>query len=144
MDEVIDVTQLAGRFKNRKELQQYSEMLFVSFKQAVEKLQKLEAENKHLKELLARSVPQLELSQENNVVKLVVPDEQAIAEIQLKKLAQTAKDRELTLDETKRYDLLTKNLYLSKSKSPKTIDAKTKAIEQIEDAELVKIAKTDE
>lgn len=143
MNEITDITQLAGKFKNRQELQKYCEMLFISFKQSVEKLQKLEAENNHLKELLAKAIPQLPVD-ENNVVKLVIPDEQAIAEIQLKKLAQTAMDRELTLDETKRYDLLTKNLYLSKGKSPKTIDAKAKIIDEMEDAELIKLAKKDE
>lgn len=131
--EILDITAMAGKFKNRQELQAYATQLFHALKVSIEKLQKLEEENAHLKQMLNTSVPQL------NSVKLVIPDEQAIAEIQLMRLKEAAMSRDLTLDETKRFDLLTKNLYLSKGK-PKN-DNKPKDIEaDVSDAELIKIA----
>jgi len=138
--EVIDVTALAGKFKNRAELQKYCEMLFQSFKSAVQKLQAAEEENKHLKELLSKSVAVIQPT----AVKLNIPDEQAIAEMQLQRLKLIAMERELTLDETKRFDLLTKNLYLSKGKPTSVINTKGKRLEEdMSEAELVQLAKKD-
>lgn len=133
--EIVDVTALVGKFKNRAELQKYAEVLFKSFKEAVQKLQALEDENKHLKALLAASVPQLPTT------KLVVPDEQVIAEIQLRQLKDTAMERPLTLDETKRLDLLVKTLYLAKGKPPKTISADPS--KDVTEAELIQLVKND-
>lgn len=135
--EVLDISQMAGKFKNRTELQAYATQLFHALKVSVEKLQRLEEENQHLKQMLSASVPQL------NSVKLIIPDEQAIAEIQLQRLKEAAMSRDLTLDETKRFDLLTKNLYITKGK-PKD-DNKPKDIEaEVSDAELIQIARNDE
>jgi hypothetical protein len=130
-NEIIDITQLAGKFKNRAELQQYAEKLFHGLKAAVEKLQAQEQEIEHLKTLLANSVPK-------NL--FVVPDEQAIAEVQLKRLKEIALDRELTLDETKRYDLLNKNLILAKGKKP-PINAASKNLDDAPVGELIEMVK---
>ena|ERR1035437_8221807 len=132
--EIVDISALAGKFKNRAELQRYSEILFRSFKDSVQKLEALEAENKHLKDLLANSVPMIPMA-----VKFEIPDEQAIAEIQLKKLKETAMERDLTLDETKRMDLLVKNLYLSKGKQTSAI--KISKVDEISEAELISLAR---
>ena len=141
-NEVIDITAMAGKFKSRLELQRYSEKLFAAFKQSVEQLQKVQDENKHLKEMLASVVPVVAAPTEvKEIPTFSVPDEQAIAEMQLLRLKQIAMDRDLTLDETKRFDLLTKNLYLAKGKPTKAIDARAKRLEDVTEAELVQIAK---
>ncbi len=104
---IVDVTTMVGKFKSRLELQGYAEKLFLGLKQCLEKVKKLEEDNLHLQQLLDASTPS---------IKFVIPDEQAIAEIQLERLKVYAMERDLTLDETKRFDILTKNLYLSKGK----------------------------
>jgi len=141
-NEVTDITAVAGKFKSRLELQRYSEKLFAAFKQSVEKLQKLEAENAHLKELLNSVVPSVPSPAKiEEPVVFNVPNEQAIAEIQLDRLKKIAMDRDLTLDETKRMDLLVKNLYLSKNQATKVVDIRAKKIESISEAELIEVVK---
>ena len=51
-------------------------------------------------------------------VKIAVPYEQSICEIQIKKLQEKAHQRELTLEETKRLEILIKSLYLVREKTP--------------------------
>lgn len=78
---------------------------------AIEKLQKenkaLKAEVYHLKQLLLG----------NSEVKITVPKEQAACEIQLEMLHVKSRERELTLEETKRLEILIKSLYLIKDKA---------------------------
>lgn len=80
------------------------------------KLQKentlLKKEVNHLKELLATSVPLI-----GGNINIQVPKEQAACEIQIEMINTKAKDRELTLEETKRLEILIKSLYLIKDKS---------------------------
>jgi hypothetical protein len=51
-------------------------------------------------------------------IKVTVPYEQSICEIQIKKLQEKAHLRELTLEETKRLEILIKSLYLVREKTP--------------------------
>ena len=89
-------------------------------------LEVLQIENKdlkekieHLKELLTSTAPLIG----GEVSILEVPQEQAICEIQLKMLNGKAQGRELTLEETKRLEILVKSLYLIKDKQGTTIPA---------------------
>lgn len=85
----------------REALSQYS---------AIEKLQK---ENKSLKEEITHLKALLTGS--SDIV--AVPKEQAACEIQLEMLHKKSKERELTLEETKRLEILIKSLYLIKDKA---------------------------
>jgi len=105
--DLMDIATLAGVFEKTSELQEYCNMQYITIQKLNERIKILEDENVHLKELLAQSVPLI------NKPDLKLPsNEKAICEIQIKKLKDTAMDRELTLEETKRFDLLTKNLLL--------------------------------
>lgn len=92
---------------------------------------KLEKDNVALGEHLARASQKLiELQEEivnlkamlfqqnSNVTGIVAPmsDEELIADLQLRILAERAKKGELNLEEIKRYDLLVKNKKLAKEK----------------------------
>lgn len=87
-----------------------------SYYKTVERLSKensaLRAEVAHLKDLLTATAPLL-----TKDVKIEVPKEQAACEIQLQMLHEKSKTRELTLEETKRLEILIKSLYLIKDKS---------------------------
>lgn len=72
----------------------------------------LKLEIAHLKDLLAASVPLI-----GNNINIQVPKEQAACEIQIEMINAKAKDRELSLEETKRLEILIKSLYLIKDKS---------------------------
>lgn len=86
----------------------------------IERLQKensaLRKEVDHLKELLTATAPLI-----GGDVKIEVPKEQAACEIQLRILHDKAQQRELTLEETKKLEILIKSLYHIKDKSTGTI-----------------------
>jgi hypothetical protein len=72
----------------------------------------LREEVNHLKELLTYTAPLV-----SKDVKIEVPKEQAACEIQLRMLHDKSQSRELTLEETKRLEILIKSLYLIKEKA---------------------------
>lgn len=74
---------------------------------------KLKQELAHAKSLVAQPTTQTLAP-----VKIAVPFEQSICEIQIKKLQEKAQARELTLEETKRLEILIKSLYLVREKTP--------------------------
>lgn len=86
------------------ELQETITKQLQSLQQAKKIIQELSIENKKLKELLIVSATDKPLK----------PTEQLICETQIEQLRETALERQLTLEETKRLDLLVKNLLLSK------------------------------
>jgi len=75
---------------------------------------------------------------EGKIVKILPSSEREIAEIQLARLQEISRNRNLTLEEIKMYDLLVKNLMLIKGK-PTSINGKNK-VDNLSDAELLNIA----
>lgn len=68
--------------------------------------------------------------------------EREIADIQLERLRMVSRDRLLTLEEVKIYDLLTKNLLLSKGKATDIVgSAKRLPLTQESSDKLIEIAK---
>lgn len=92
----------------------------------------------HLQELLNGIVPEV-----GQATPFSLTDEEMIAEFQLKALKATAMTRDLTLDETKRFDLLVKNKRLAKGDAT-SIEGKRlsspKSSANVE--ELIQIAKS--
>jgi hypothetical protein len=70
--------------------------------------------------------------------------EREIAEMQLERLKQLSRERLLSYEEVKIYDLLTKNLLLSKGDATAIVTSSSKAdqkaIEDAETSELIQIA----
>ncbi len=104
------ITKISEKFQDIVELQNYCDKQFKSLVQAKTIIQSLQAEVVHLKELLASS-NHLVNSPPELIIKSV---EQTICEIQIEMLREEAMNRSLTLEETKRLDLLVKNLLLCK------------------------------
>lgn len=95
---------------------------------------------------------QLELNElknkiENNskkkeqAIKLIITDEELIAQVQLERLKYKAMEQELTIEEIKKYDLLVKNKRLVEGNSTFNADYK-KLPDNVSDEELVQIAAT--
>lgn len=68
-----------------------------------------EEEISHLKAMLGKTVPVIG----ENPIAINITDEELIADIQLRKLKEQARSRELTLDEIRKFDLLVKNKRLA-------------------------------
>lgn len=98
-----------------------------------------EEEISHLKSLLEKNVPVLiEDKKPQQLIQLDLSPEEEIAEIQLNKLKESSKNRALTLEEARIYDLLVKNKRLSRKES--TVNIENAAYKEISVIELMKVA----
>lgn len=84
-----------------------------------------------------------ELENLNAVEVIPRTEEQDICMREIQKLNEASSHRALTLEETKRLDILVKNLYLSKEKNADSIDMK-KIPKGVTPAQLMEIASGDE
>ncbi len=89
---------------------------------------------KHLEELLVSS-------SEVTSPKIILTPEEMIADFQIQRLLEVARERTLTLDETRQYDLFVKNKRLS-ANDPTVIEGQASRITNIKDVkQLANIAK---
>lgn len=117
------------------ELEKESQALYSSIDKYQRENDALRKEVAHLKELLTFTAPLIKSD-----VKIEVPKEQAACEIQLEMLHRKAKEREMTLEETKRLEILIKSLYLIKDKASGII---VTGADDISVADLTKLAEND-
>lgn len=105
---LISINTLAGVFESTSELQTYCDSQFLTIQKAQTRIKQLEEQVAHLQGLISST---------NKILDANTNTDQLICEIQIERIKKTAMDRDLTLEETKRLDLLVKNLYLSKEKN---------------------------
>lgn len=104
------------------------------YSEAVKVNQELISKIKHLEELLMSQV-------DNKATKFVLTPEEMIADFQIQRLLEVAKERTLTLDETRQYDLLVKNKRLS-ANDPTVIEGQASRVADIKDVkQLADIAR---
>lgn len=101
----------------------------------IKQLEAKEEEISHLKSLLAHTVPIV-----GEVQVVPISDEEMIADIQLRKLRDNAKIRELTLDETRKFDLLVKNKRLAQGVATNIDKQEDKLPKQLGKSQLLQIA----
>lgn len=77
---------------------------------------------------------------QNEVVVLEVDASREIAEIQLERLKIISRERLLTFEETRIFDILTKNLFLSKGKATDIVGSARKALDDADTDKLIQIA----
>lgn len=126
------ISSLSIKFKTFEDLQAYANSQYIALQKAFITIKQLETEVAHLKNLL-------ETSTSNKIESVIIPTEQQICEMELSKLHKVTILRPLTLEETKRLDLLVKNLYLSKKGLDLEADFK-RLPRNITAAELIQIA----
>lgn len=139
--ELISIQELS---ENSKENQLKTQILkleekCIALSQVIDSLLKQneskEEEISHLKAMLGKTVP---IIGESNPIAINVTDEELIADIQLRKLKDAARTRELTLDEIKKFDLLVKNKRLAQGNATE-IEGKTLS-KQLPKTQLLQIA----
>ncbi len=103
--------QIFADMKELAELQDYANAQFELINQLKQEIELVKQENDHLKQLLS-SVPKGAIIHSNPM-----DDEELICIEQIKKLKEQSRNRELTLDEVKKLDLLHKNLKIKRDNS---------------------------
>jgi hypothetical protein len=112
-EKLQDMATLETSFAEQEAVEQFVRQQHVVIESLRKELARVKEERDHLKSLLSASTPLLS----NSTVQIEVSPEQAICEIQIKMLRDRASDRELTLEETKRLEILVKSLVLIKEKT---------------------------
>lgn len=134
---LIDFTE---KFKTQKELQEYARAQFLTLLNANRHIQSLEMENQQLRSEITILKTSLPLPNEAKIISKST--EQDICEIEINRIKDLALQGPLTMEDTKRLDLLVKNLYIAKGKPISDIPTKGKKIgvDNKDVAELVKLA----
>lgn len=134
MSTPIDKTIL--QYQDFNQLQEFAQAQQKTIVQLSKKIQKLEDERDHLKQLLESSVPIIKTEGSPSVEKFLTSSEEAICTMQLEKLRDISMERELTLEETRRVEIFSKILATFRN-TPKTIELKTKSLKPEELLSLV-------
>lgn len=101
----------------------------------LKEIESREEEISHLKKLLNNSIN----NPTSSLIEVNLSDEEFIADMQLRKLKDIAKTKQLTLDEIRMFDLLVKNKRLAQGNAT-TIDGNAKSVKQLGPTELLKLA----
>lgn len=143
-NKLVSIKDMSKNFKTKAELQShYTELMQLAGAQEMQ-LQKLikELEDKskeidHLKSMLAKAVPII-----GGAEQIIPSDEELIAEMQLAKLKDRAHERDLTLEEARKFEIFSKIKH--STKNPDDINAGykklTKGKSEVELLEIAQVA----
>lgn len=129
---MADIISLAGIFKSQIDLKKYCDAQYLTLKSANETIKKQEDEIVHLKNLLKCTTP--------IAPELQVCSEQEVIEIELNRLKKRSMATELSLEDTKRLEILVKLLKIIKER-PNTKDPLAE-FKKAQDSDLMAVAKT--
>lgn len=99
------VESIFGKFKTEDEKNAYIEASFQTIQEQNKKIGTLETKIRQLESLLAKTVPVVVSPQDQ-----ITPSEEQICRDQLRVLNLTSKERELTLEETRKVEIYSKIL----------------------------------
>jgi hypothetical protein len=132
------VTSISSLEEGFNELQHYSDSQFKVIKELQGKISQLQAENSSLKTMIEQNLPSLSLDAD---FILGVSNEQLICETQLLLLKNKAVIAELTLEESRKFQIFTDILQKIKTKDPNAVE---NTVKKMTPAELIAIASPSE
>lgn len=133
MDDIKDITTIAGKFKNIVELQKYCNEQYELVNTLIQENEDLKLKLKHLEALLGDAVPIIDV--------IPLSNEEIICIKQLEKLKMKAQNSELTLEEVKKFDLLNKNLKLIRGENTSLQGKGKNPAKNISTSKLIELAK---
>jgi uncharacterized coiled-coil protein SlyX len=107
-NEVISIDKMISKFKTELEFKTYCEIQFKTITKLNKAIVEKDAEIEHLKSLLVKTSPLLEVSDSGILTEST--DEEQICRTQLRRLRDLSMSRELTLEETKKAEIFAKLL----------------------------------
>lgn len=113
-----DIDRMAEQFSTVAEMKKYSNAQYMTIVSLSKKINELQDENQDLKKQLLNSTPK-EITEENQIIESLKmgADYEVIAKIQLNRYKEVAMERELSLEETKKVEILTKVLFAGQVKA---------------------------
>lgn len=145
MSKLESIKTLAGTFDSLVDLTSYCNNQFKVIQKLKEEVKELKGQLDHTKSLLTTTVPLLTPpASVPGVIKVNLSDEENICLIQINKLQEKASSRDLTLEETKKLEILVKSLYLIREKSTQDLNAEYKTLNASSLAQLEQLAITEE
>jgi sulfur transfer protein SufE len=127
------INKMLEQFQDLAELQQFANSQYKTIIDLSKKLQKSEEENKHLKKLLEQTNPLLISEAKEKESELIknATDSEVICRTQIRIFKDLALERELTLEEVKKFAELNKALKEIEGKKPEEYKAKELADEDL-------------
>lgn len=122
-----------------EQLQEFAEAQHTTIGQLSKKIQRLEEERNHLKSLLESSIPLIKTT-DQSISEVFKNDSEYICHMEIAKLKDITRARELTLEESRRFDTYFKILSQIEFKSEKKDE---KEVEKLETKDLLKLIETD-
>lgn len=126
-----DINDMEKSFLEAKEYEETSLKVIVDLQK---KVKSLESENNHLKEMLSHNFPIIDINTDN--LTLGVSNEQLICETQINNLKQAAVIRDLTLEETRKFQTFVEVLEKIKKKN----DSNDITVRKMSNDELLRLA----
>lgn len=136
-----DVIQLFKEFKDEAEKQKFLEKQQSVITNLLNQNKQLHEEIDHLKHLLTTTLPAL-TPQENAVERIIITQEEGLLDSQIDIIAHRSVNRELTLEDTKKLDLLLKNKKILKEERKAIETTSTPVPSKRSNSELIQIALT--
>lgn len=133
-----NISEIFNEFKTEVEKQQFINKQHETIASLLVKNKQLENEITHLKTLLLNSPL---IKEENSVERIIITPEEALIERQIEMLQNRSFNTEMTLEDTKKLDLLLKNKHIIKDQF-ENIKADSKKVDKrsLTKAELILIA----
>lgn len=135
MSDIVDINDLRESYNNKmkkEELQDFAKAQHKAIIEAAKKISILQEKNQHLEQLLQEMATSTTGLQ-------ILPPEEAICLQQIRILETKSQTRELTPEETRKFDIFVKNLKLIREGN--TLTVKAEKTEDIKEDQLVAIAR---
>ncbi len=134
MSDVLDIKDLRDAYNNKMrkdELQKFAQTQHKALIEAAKRISVLQEKNEHLEQLLLNNTSSLGLQ--------AVTPEESICMQQIRILESKSQIRELTPEETRKFDIFVKNLKLIREGN--TLTVKSENTDNVKEDQLVAIAR---
>lgn len=136
---IVDFANIVGRFKTVDEIKDYAFKTFKINVELSEKNQLLQEKVLHLEKLLLSFQPE---DENGNPIKIDISDEELICDMEIRKLRERSYRQELSLEDTKKLDLLVKNKQAIQSHNKSKKPIKKNILRDVSESDIITLART--
>lgn len=131
----VSISDIHQKAKAAAQLEKAADMAVKRFEEAMNKIAELQAENRHLKDILMRSSGSLIINPNE------IKNEELVADFEIKRLKEAAESRPLSLEEAKIYQIMTNAKKVIREVEDKEADRAKDVTSSVPIQDLLKAAK---